>query len=295
MRRSRTIALLAAGVTLCSAAIGTAGAGARARAAASGAASVLYAGSLVQYMEGSLGPGFERADGYTFSGIGGGSTELANEIKGGVRQGDVFVSASAKADKALQGAANGGWVSWYSTFMSSPLELAYNPASHVGSELRHGMPWYRVLTQPGIRVGRTDPLLDPKGVLTVEAVDNAARKLRDPALAKALASFEVFPETGLVGRLQAGQLDAGFFYAVEARKAGLATVPLTPAYKYAEYTVTVLNRAPHPAAAAAFVRYLLAGSRKHALKSDGLVAIKPRFSGPAAAVPPSLRHAVGAG
>ena len=71
-----------------------------------------------------------------------------------------------------------------------------------------------MLTQPGILVGRTEPKLDPKGVLTVEAVDNAARKLHDPKLKSALSSFPVYPETALVGRLQSGQLDAGFFYAV---------------------------------------------------------------------------------
>ena len=140
----------------------------------------------------------------------------------------MFISAAAAADESLAGAANGRWVSWYATFMASPLELAYNPSSKFGEELRRGVPWYKVLTQTGIRVGRTDPKLDPKGVLTVEAVNNAARKLHDPALARALGSFEVFPETSLIGRLQSGQLDAGFFYAVEAKSAKLATVPLSP-------------------------------------------------------------------
>jgi molybdate/tungstate transport system substrate-binding protein len=268
------------------------GAGANARSARTDV-SVLYAGSLVNYMEHRLGPGFERATGFGFSGIGGGSTELANEIKGGVRQADVFVSASAKTDASLEGRGNGNWVSWYSTFMASPLELAYNPSSRFSAELRRGRPWYKVLTQPGIRVGRTDPVLDPKGVLTVEAVRNAARRLHDPALVKALGSFAVFPETALVGRLQAGQLDAGFFYTVEARNAGLRTVSLFPVYKYALYTVTILNGARHRAAAEAFVRYLLAG-RSHSLGRDGLVAVTPTFSGSPATAPAGLRRLLGA-
>ena len=265
-----------------------------ARIAANGTVSVLFAGSLENYMEEHLGPSFQKASGYGFEGFGGGSTELASEIKGGVRKGDVFVSAAASADQALEGAANGGWVSWYAAFMATPLELAYNPSSKFGAELRRGAPWYKVLTQPGIRVGRTDPKLDPKGVLTVEAVQSAARKLHDPALAKALASFEVFPETALVGRLQAGQLDAGFFYAVEAKTAGLATVNLTPVYKYAEYTLTILRGASDPSGAEAFIRYLLNARRAYTLKTEGLNPMKPQFSGNAANVPTALRRLVGA-
>jgi molybdate/tungstate transport system substrate-binding protein len=144
-------------------------------------------------------------------------------------------------------------------------------------------------------VGRTDPKLDPKGVLTVEALDNAARKLHYPALARALSSFEVFPETSLVGRLQAGQLDAGFFYAVEAKTAKLSTVSLSPVYKYAEYTVTILNRAPNPAGAAALVRYLLNAERTYSLNKTGLNPMRPQFAGNTAAVPSALRRLVGAG
>jgi len=263
-------------------------------AAAKGTVSVLFAGSLVNFMERDLAPSFERADGYGFRGFGGGSTELASEIKGRVRTGDVFVSASAKADHALEGAANGDWVSWYSAFMATPLELAYNPSSRFGRELRRGVPWYRVLMQSGIRVGRTDPLLDPKGVLTSEAVAGAARKLHDAALAGALRSFAVYPETSLVGRMQSGQLDAGFFYAVEAKTAGLSTVALTPVYKYADYTLTILNRAADQAGAAALVRYLLASARSDTLVRNGLNPMTPGFSGRAGAVPAALRRVVGA-
>ncbi len=246
-------------------------------------------------MEHDLGPAFSKASGFGYQGFGGGSTEVANEIKGGVRRGDVFISAAAAADKALEGSANGNWVSWYSTFAASPLMLAYNPRSRFGAELARGKPWYEVLAEPGILVGRTDPKLDPKGILTVEAVENAARKLHDPALAKALGSFPVYPETTLVGRLQSGQLDAGFFYAVEASSAHLSTVALTPVYKVADYTVTILRHAPNPSGAAALVRFLLNAQRSYTLKRNGLTALKPTFSGSRASVPAGLRKVVGAG
>jgi len=55
----------------------------------------------------------------------------------------------------------------------------------------------------------------------------------------------VFPEETLVGRLQAGQLDArAFFYANEAKEAGIPTVTLGAIQLAATYTVTVLDKAP---------------------------------------------------
>jgi molybdate/tungstate transport system substrate-binding protein len=267
---------------------------AAARASSRGAVATLFAGSLVDYMEHDFGPSFEKASGYGFEGFGGGSTELANEIKGGVRRGDVFVSAAAAADEALKGSANGSWVSWYSSFMASPLVLAYDPQSPFGRQLASGKPWYQVLAEPGIRVGRTDPTLDPKGVLTAEAIAAAAHKLHDPALASAESHFETFPETALVGRMQAGQLDAGFFYSVEAKTAKLSTVPLTPVYKYAEYTVTILNHASNPSGSAALIRYLLNKARTYTLSRNGLNPTRPKFAGSRAAVPASLRITVGA-
>jgi len=306
-QRAITIVPLVAALSLAGALWGLAAAGASSRApsaadgspparsTSTGTVQVLYAGSLVDFMENGLGPAFQRASGYAFSGFGGGSTELANEIRGGVRQGDVFISAAAAADNSLEGAAGGKWVSWYSTFAATPLMLGYNPDSTFGKQLAHGTPWYKVITEPGILVGRTDPKLDPKGVLTVEAVAKAAHKLHEPQLTSALNSFPVYPETALVGRLQSGQLDAGFFYEVETSAAHFPAVALTPAYKYALYTVTILSHAPDPAGAAAFVRYLLGSARTNTLKRNGLAPVKPRFYGSRAAVPHGLRRLLGAG
>ena len=76
-----------------------------------GTAEVLYAASLENLMNTRLGPAFEKATGDSFSGYPAGSKELASDIKGKVRRGDVFISASPKVDATLRGAANGDWVS----------------------------------------------------------------------------------------------------------------------------------------------------------------------------------------
>lgn len=254
-----------------------------------GPVTVIFAGSLEALMEDELGPAFEKADGYDYRGFGGGSTEDAMQIKARARRGDVFISAAATADSDLRGPSNGGWVSWDATFASSPLVLGYDPSSAFGKELARGTPWYRVLAQRGIMVGRTDPKLDPKGALTVQALDEAAARLARPSLASALSSFPVFPETDLVGRLQAGQLDAGFLYAIEAHVAHIPSVSLGPVHRSVEYTVTILERAANRAGAEAFVRYLLGARGASILRSSGLIPVKPTLTGEPAAVPGGVR------
>src|ERR1700724_4669615 len=74
---------------------------------------LLYAGSLVNLMERSAGPAFEQKSGDRFQGYAGGSNKVANEIKGKLRRGDVFVSANPKVDDQLMGQETGDWGGGY--------------------------------------------------------------------------------------------------------------------------------------------------------------------------------------
>jgi molybdate/tungstate transport system substrate-binding protein len=245
----------------------------------SGPVDVLSAGSLQDLMQDQIGPAFQKATGYTLDNVSMGSTALASSITGGTLQGDVFISASPAVNAALEGPSNGNWVSWYDQFASSPLVLGYNPQSKFAQALKT-KPWYEVISEPGFHIGRTDPATDPKGVLADSALDSAAKKHDLPGL-KTLGTetSDVFPETSLVGELQAGQLDAGFFYGVEAAAANLKTVPLTGTSLAGDYTITILNKAPHEAAAVAFVNFLLGKSGQKILAKNGVVAAKPKVSG----------------
>jgi molybdate/tungstate transport system substrate-binding protein len=255
----------------------------------SGTVHVLYAGSLVNLLEKQIGPAFSQATGDGYEGYGSDSQSVANAIKGKVQVGDVFICASPTVNATLEGASNGGWLSWYATFATSPLVIGYNPSSTYAARLRTH-PWYQVLTAPGIKIGMTDPLLDPKGKLTVAALGAAAQDYHLPAgfAARVQSKATVFPEQDLLGRLEAGQLDVGFFYADEAVPAHIPTVSLGKVHEAAAYTVTVLNHAPDPAAGAAFVRYLLT-SATPTLTAAGMQPITPRVQGDASAVPAALR------
>lgn len=256
----------------------------------SGPVDVLYAGSLLDLMN-KLGPAFDKATGYTFEGFPAGSTALANEIKGKTQVADVFISAGTATNSSLVGPRNGSWESWYAQFGTTPLLLGYSTTSKFAHDLRTE-PWYRVVTKAGFRLGRTDPAIDPKGVLAVTALDRAAKAYRDPALRRLVSSTAgVFPEEALVGRLQAGQLDAGFFYGVEAKAAKLATVGLGTIKLVSPYTITVVNRAPHEAGAVAFVSYLLSAKGAAMLRQNGITLDSPPIlSGTRSDVPAPLKR-----
>jgi molybdate/tungstate transport system substrate-binding protein len=246
-----------------------------AAAPSGGTVSVVFAGSLTNVMENFIGPRFDKATGYSFSGMSEGSDAAATSIKGGLLRADVFVSASPAVNKELEGSVNGNWVQWYAAFGTSPLVLGYNPKSTFATQLKT-RPWYKVVTEPGFLIGRTDPALDPKGTLASLAIKSTAKATHTPALLDLLhTTTDVFPEQTLVGRLQAGQLDAAFFYAAEAKAAGIPTVTLPHVSLSATYTVTVLRSAPDPAGAQAFVSFLLGPSGRGLLTAAGVRPIHP--------------------
>jgi molybdate/tungstate transport system substrate-binding protein len=266
-------------------------------AAPAGTVSVLYAGSLVNLMEHGIGPAFGEAAGGTFRGFAGGSNALANQIKGKLRQGDVFISANPKVNDDLTGAPNGNWVSWYAVFARSPLVIGYNPASRFAADFK-AKPWYEVLRAPGIRIGRTDPKLDPKGRLTVQLLRKAEDTYKQPGLAAAVLGkpdnpAQVLPEENLVGEMQSGQLDAGFFYSTETSDLHIASIPLPPEVALgARYTVTILRDAPNPDGAERFVAFLLGPDGRRIMQAHGLDLVKPKVTGDAAAVPAGARVAL---
>ena len=256
---------------------------------------VLYAASLTALMESRVGSGFRKATGWTLQGYAAGSTELAHEIAGGVRAADVFVSASPKADQVLTALPAGrGHLPWYAQFARSPLVLGYNPQSRFAAALQAG-PWYQVALQQGFRLGRTDPKLDPKGALVVQLAEAQERATARPGLAnRLLADAPLFPEQDLVGRVQAGQLDGGFFYQSEAVTAKIPFVTPDPSVDpSAEYTLGLPGGGPNPAGAVAFARFLLGADGQALLRAGGLVVGPISIQGDRTAIPAALRAPLG--
>ena len=263
-------------------------------AASAGTVRVLYAGSLVNVMEHGLAPAFDKSGSDAFEGYAGGSGALVNQIKGRLRRADVFISANPGLNAKLTGAANGDWVRWYVTFARSPLVIGVNPSSRFAADLR-SRTWYQVLREPGIRIGRTDPALDPKGVLTVKLLSHAEQLHHQPGLEQAVLGApdnpaQVLPEETLAGRLQSGQIDVGFFYSTEAADLRIPAITLPEAAGLgAQYTATILRSAADPAVAARFVAFLLGPGGGGIMKRHGLTVLPPVATGEADAIPKSVR------
>lgn len=288
------------------------------------AVSVLYAGSLVNLMEKGIGPAFQKESGLRYQGQGAGSVALANAIKDHTKSADVFVSADPAVNRSLMGAANGDWVRWYVLFARTSLVVGYSPKSKFASELEQARlgstPWYQVLAEPGLRLGRTDPNLDPKGYRTLFLFDLAQGFYHQPGLRQRILGADanpqqLFPEETLETRLEAGALDAGIFYLNEAVEKGLPFITLpdeinqsnpemTSIYARVSftnakgqtftggpivYTATVLNRAKDPAAALAFVQYLLSARAQGIMQERGLLAAPALVGGDRAAAPAALQ------
>jgi molybdate/tungstate transport system substrate-binding protein len=253
---------------------------------------VLYAGSLVNLMEHDVGPAFDKATGNQFQGYASGSVGLANAIKGNLRQGDVFISASPKVNDDLMGAANGGWESWYIAFAESPLVIGYNASSKFAAEFKT-KPWYQVLQEPGIKIGRTAPTLDPKGALTLMLMKRAETFYDTPGLSAKIIGWPSVPEDLETSLLQSGVLDVGFFYSTETAEAKIPTLSLPVAIApQAIYTVTILQNTPNPEGADKFVAYLLGGAGQNLLKQHGLKLKQFHISGDAGAVPQNIKAIV---
>lgn len=287
--------------------------------------SVLYAGSLVNLMEKKVGPAYTQATGYPYEGEGKGSSALANEIKGKLRTPDIFISADANVDKSLMGSANGNYVSWYAPFARTSIVIGYNPSSKFAADLQAAAsgskPWYQVLEEPGLRLGRTDPALDPKGVRTIIVMKLAQQYYHQPNLSQKILgatenASQIFPEEELVSRLGSGQLDAGFFYLNEVKEQNLPyiTLPdqvnlsnpsLNTTYAQASYTdpktgkttkgaatvytISIPSTSKNMPGAIAFVSFLLSAQGGSILTGDGMTLVTPAVSGNAATVPGQLQ------
>jgi molybdate/tungstate transport system substrate-binding protein len=241
----------------------------------SGDVDVFSAGSLDTLMTKSVGPAFHAATGYTLVDTSHGSGTLEADIKDKIAVADVFVSASPTDVAGLMGSSNGDWVSWYADFAASPEVLGYYPKSRFAKDLQT-MPWYKVITMPGFRLGRTNPSQDPGGVLAVEALEETATAQHLPAL-KTLATetSDEYVENPEEADIQTGQLDGAFMYEADANSQGSPYVKLTGTNLAGEYTIALIKNAPHLAAAEAFIKFLLGPTGQAEMRADNFEIISP--------------------
>ena len=290
----------------------------------SGTVSVMYAASLTSLFEKKVGPAFDTASGFTYQGEGKGSVAIANLIKDKVRTPDVFVSADPTVNTTLQGSANGNYVSWWVNFARTEMVIGWSPQSKFASDFEAAKSgkrtWESVLEQPGLKLGRTDPELDPKGYRTLFVFQLDEQRTGESGEAQKILggsgnASQIFPEEQLVARLQAGALDAGVFYTIEAIEASLPYLTLPAAINQGDpaqasnyssvsytnkkgqvfrgapilYTATVPTTSKNIQGAESFVQYLLSQDGQALLAKEGLLPTPALVGGDPTALPAPLK------
>ncbi len=181
--------------------------------------SVAYAGSMGAVMDQALGPRIHHDAGVAFQGRGAGAYGLAHLLAARQIRADVFVSITPGPIEVLRKA---GLVERAVPVASTQMVIAYSPDGPHAKQFREaaqgGMPWYKVLEQPGVKFGRTDPATDPQGRNIVFAMLLAQDYYKQPGLASRILgdyqhnTAQIFSEPSLLSRLQSGQIDASSGY-----------------------------------------------------------------------------------
>jgi molybdate/tungstate transport system substrate-binding protein len=193
---------------------------------------VAYAGSMGVMMDGAAGPSFAREHHATYQGIGQGSYALAHLLAGHQLQADVFVTITPGPMQVLKQA---GMVSSAVAVASTQMVISYSPKSRFAKDFAAAAQgkktWYDVLSEPGLRLGRTDPAIDPQGANVLLSLQLAADYYHRPNLLKQITGSpqnpaQIFTEPSLMSRLEAGQIDAAVSYLSAAQSHHLPTITL---------------------------------------------------------------------
>lgn len=209
------------------------------------------------------------------------------------------------------------YASWYIGFVSNQITFAYTTHSKGASQLTSSN-WYKVLAEPGVRIGRSTPVADPSGYQILQALKLAQTYYHDPTLSAAVlknspSSTAAETETSLLGALQSGQIDYLAIYRSDALQNHLKYINLPPqislsdpklAKSYATvsvqgpkgmvtgkpiiYGLTVPSNAPNSALGEQFVAFVLGPSGQAIMRANGFVVISPALASSTSAIPASL-------
>jgi molybdate/tungstate transport system substrate-binding protein len=325
-------ALVAAG---CGSSSNSPGSSSTSSPAVHGTASVAYASSLQFLNEKVASPAFTKATGYQFTGHGDASGALEADIAAKELTPNVFESVGADNITPLEPS----FTKWYIPYAGTQMVVAYNPNSKYASQFKayadgskplKGL-FSALLQTKGLKLGRTDPNIDPQGRDFIYMLELAQMYYHLPkdTVSKILGtsdygtanSSQIFAESSLDATLQSGQLDASSAFITQAVELHLDYIKLPPqisladasmANQYAKATVTIkppgkpkTTKSGSPqviditiigkptSAGTAFVKYTLSQAGLAQYKAGGFALITPTVVGDSSAVPAAIRNELG--
>ena len=304
-----------------------------AKAKVTGTVNVAAASSLSYLSEKVISPSFTKAEGYKYTGTYNASGDLESDIASGEISPNVFESVGGDNIMPLEPK----YTKWYVQYAGNSMVLAYNPNSKYASQFKafadgskplSGL--FTLLETPGLKLGRTDPNIDPQGRDFIYMLELAQSYYHLPSdtVSKILGttdfgtatSSQIFAESSLDATLQSGQLDASSAFLTQAIELHLDYIPLPSAInlgdvalaaQYAKATVTVTSNGqkttksgspqwiditiigkPTPAAIS-FVKYTLSPAGLALYKTGGFRLATPVVTGDSSAIPAAIKSELG--
>jgi molybdate/tungstate transport system substrate-binding protein len=212
-----------------------------------------------------------------------------------------------------------GHATWYLGFVSNQITFAYTSHSKGAGQLTPSN-WYKILAEPGVHIGRSNPAADPSGYQILQMLQLANSYYHDPSLSASVLknspdSSVAETETSLLGALQSGQIDYLAIYKSSALESHLKYIALPTqinlsdpamAADYAKvsihagslgtltakpiiYGLTIPTKAPDAALGQKFISFVLSPSGQAIMRSNGFVVISPALANPKSKVPGSLQ------
>jgi molybdate/tungstate transport system substrate-binding protein len=298
-----------------------------------GTANVAAASSLSYLSEKVVGPAFTKAEGYKYSGTYNASGDLESDIASGEISPNVFESVGGDNVTPLFPK----YTKWYVQDVGTSMVIAYNPNSKYASQFKafadgskplSGL--FTLLETPGLKLGRTDPNIDPQGRDFIYMLELAQANYHLPTdtVSKILStkdygtasSSQIYAESSLDATLESGQLDASSAFITQAIELHLDYIPLPSAinlgdsalatqYGTAHVTITsngapttksgspqvidiTLIGKPTPAGIA-FVKYVLSPAGRALYKTGGFTLYPLQVTGDSSAIPAAIKSELG--
>jgi molybdate/tungstate transport system substrate-binding protein len=208
---------------------------------------------------------------------------------------------------------------WYLGFVSNAITFAYTSHSKGASGLTAAN-WYKVLAEPGVHIGRSNPAADPSGYQTLQMLQLANGYYHQPGLSASVLknspdSSVAETETSLIAALQSGQIDYLAIYTSTAQEEHLKYIPLPPqinlsdpamAAEYGKvsihagslgtltakpiiYGLTIPASAPNAALGEKFISFVLSPQGQAIMRGNGFAVISPALANPQGKVPASIK------
>jgi molybdate/tungstate transport system substrate-binding protein len=208
---------------------------------------------------------------------------------------------------------------WYLGFVSNQITFAYTGHSKGASGLTPSN-WYKVLAQPGVHIGRSNPAADPSGYQTLQMLQLADGYYHQPNLSSSVlknspAASVAETETSLISALQSGQIDYLAIYKSTAQEEHLKYIALPPQINLSDpamaaaygkvsihagslgtlaakpiiYGLTIPTSAPNAALGEKFIGFVIGPQGQAIMRANGFVVISPALANPQAKVPGSIK------